>query len=125
MDISGSGLAAQRARLDLIANNLANAETTRTAEGGPYKRLHLLLEEDHEQGGVRVVEVQQDPRPVRLVHQPGHPDANEQGYVEMPNVNVVEEMVDLVSATRSYEANVTALNAGKAMTRKALEIGRA
>lgn len=124
IDISASGLAAQRLRLDVIARNLANAETTRTPEGGPYKRLQAIFEADEENGGVRTKEILQDPRAPRQVYMPGHPDANKQGYVEMPNVNTVEEMVDMISATRSYEANVTALNASKAMTKKALEIGR-
>jgi flagellar basal-body rod protein FlgC len=124
MDISASGLAAQRLRLDVIANNLANAETTRTAEGGPYQRQRPVFAADAEHGGVTVVEVQADPEPPRAVYQPGHPDADASGVVQMPNVNTMDEMVDLVSASRSYEANVTALNAGRAMTRKALEIGR-
>lgn len=124
IDISASGLSAQRLRLDLIASNLANAETTRTAAGGPYKRLQAIFEADQEKGSVRVTEVIEDPRDLRTIFQPGHPDANAQGYVQMPNVNPVEEMVDMISASRSYEANVTALNASKAMTRKALEIGR-
>ncbi|MHB9130789.1 MAG: flagellar basal body rod protein FlgC [Armatimonadota bacterium] len=124
IDISATGLAAQRRRLDLIAENLANAETTRTPEGGPYKRQVAVFTANGESGGVTVSEVVQDTRPSRNVYQPGHPDANAEGYVQMPNVNGIEEMVDLVSATRSYEANVTALNASKAMTRKALEIGR-
>jgi flagellar basal-body rod protein FlgC len=125
IDVSASALAAQRLRMDLIASNLANAETTRTAEGqGPYKRMQAIFE-TMEDGGVQVKEVMADPRPPQMVFQPGHPDADANGYVAMPNVNAVEEMTDLVSATRSYEANVTALNASKAMTRKALEIGRA
>ncbi len=124
IDVSASALAAQRLRLDLIASNLANAETTRTGEGdGPYKRMQAIFEAADD-GGVTVRDVIADPRPPQLVYQPGHPDADANGYVAMPNVNTVEEMTDLVSATRSYEANVTALNASKAMTRKALEIGR-
>ena len=124
IDISASGLTAQRRRLDAIASNLANAETTRTQAGGPYKRLQTVFQAEQDQGGVTVVDVVEDTKPSPLVYQPGHPDADAQGYVQMPNVSTVEEMVDLVSATRSYEANVTALNASKAMTRKALEIGR-
>ncbi|HEX2949678.1 MAG TPA: flagellar basal body rod protein FlgC [Armatimonadota bacterium] len=124
IDISASGLSAQRLRLDLIASNLANAETTRTSAGGPYKRLQAVFEANDEDGGVRTADVVQDDRAPRLEYMPGHPDANAQGYVSMPNVNTVEEMVDMISATRSYEANVTALNASKAMTKKALEIGR-
>lgn len=125
IDTSASALAAQRLRLNLIANNLANVETTRTSDGdGPYQRLQAIFEASPD-GGVIVREVLADPRPPQLVYQPGHPDADANGYVAMPNVNAVEEMTDLVAATRSYEANVTALNASKAMTRKALEIGRA
>jgi len=124
MDISASGLTAQRTRLDVIAENIANAETTRTAKGGAYQRLQTVLEAGAEDGGVTVRAVTPDTRPTNLVYNPGHPDANANGYVEMPNVNPVEEMVDMVSASRAYEANVTALNASKAMTKKALEIGR-
>lgn len=124
IDISASGLSAQRLRLNIIANNLANVETTRTTEGGPYKRLRAVFEVAENGEGVKVGEVSPDPRPFHVVYQPGHPDADAQGYVRMPNVNSVEEMVDLVSATRSYEANVTALNASKSMTRKAMEIGK-
>jgi flagellar basal-body rod protein FlgC len=123
LNISASGLAAQRARLDVIAENLANAETTRTPDGGPYQRQQAVLAADPD-GGVKVSEVVADPRPPQRVYEPGNPDADAAGYVAMPNVNPVEEMVDLVTATRAYEANVTAFNAGKAMTRKALEIGR-
>lgn len=129
MDISASALSAQRLRLDLIANNLANAETTDvgTGENGekiPYTRLQASFAANPESGGVVVEAVTPDARAHPQVYQPGHPDADANGIVTMPNVNPVEEMVDLVSATRSYEANVTALNAAKSMTRKALEIGR-
>ncbi|MHB9025440.1 MAG: flagellar basal body rod protein FlgC [Armatimonadota bacterium] len=124
MDISASGLSAQRTRLDLIAENLANAETTRTPEGTPYKRRQAVFSLKPEEGGVEVSGIVEDARAPRLVYEPGHPDANAEGYVQFPNVNAVEEMIDLVSATRAYEANVTALNASKSMTRKALEIGR-
>lgn len=124
MDISSSGLSAQRKRLDMIANNIANAETTRTPEGGPYKRMQAVFSENTEEGGVQVKELIEDKTPPRKVYDPGHPDADAQGFVEMPNVNVLEEMVDLISATRAYEANVTALNADKGMIRKSLEIGR-
>jgi flagellar basal-body rod protein FlgC len=123
LNISASGLAAQRARLDLIAENLANAETTRTLDGGPYQRQQAVLTADSE-GGVKVSGIVPDTRPSQRIFEPGHPDADATGYVAMPNVNPVEEMVDLVTATRAYEANVTAFNAGKAMTQKALEIGR-
>ena len=124
MDISASGLYAQRMRMDTIANNLANAETTRTAQGGPYQRKTPVFQEDLENGGVKVDAIIGDPRPFPQVHQPGHPDADPAtGIVRLPNVNPVEEMVDLVTASRAYEANVTALNASKAMVQKSLEIG--
>lgn len=122
-DISASGLTAQRLRLDVIANNLANAETTRTPEGGPFQRQQVVFETGPEDG-VQVVEITPDTRPSQQEYRPGHPDADARGYVQMPNVNAVEEMVDLVAATRSYEANVTALNASKGMIKKAMEIGR-
>lgn len=143
MDISASGLTAQRLRLDIIANNLANAETTRTETGGPYRRqvpvfearrapesfsavLDQLTEagDRFDGGGVRVVGIQEDQSPFRLRYDPGHPDADAQGYVRLPNVNVVTEMVDLISATRAYEANVTAINSAKSIISRALEIGR-
>ncbi len=136
--IAASGLTAERLRMDTIANNLANANTTRSVEGGPYKRqvpvfAPMLDQSIHgvpnpivgSQGqGVRVVGVVSDPSPPRLVFDPQHPDANEDGYVEMPNVHVVKEMVDLITATRAYEANVKALNSAKSMAQRALEIGR-
>ncbi|NIM06549.1 MAG: flagellar basal body rod protein FlgC [Armatimonadetes bacterium] len=127
IDISASGLSAQRRRLDIIANNIANAETTRTAKGGPYRRQQVVFTANDARGavkGVNVTQVTEDPRPPKIVYRPGHPDADEKGFVAMPNVNVMEEMVDMVSATRSYEANVAAINAAKKMIRKALEISR-
>jgi flagellar basal-body rod protein FlgC len=131
IDISASGLAAQRRRLDIVAENIANAETTRSERGGPYRRKQVVFEEialrelgQGQQQGVKVREVAEDPRPPHLVYRPGHPDADANGYVAMPNVNIVEEMVDMISATRSYEANATALEATKTMARKALELGR-
>ena len=138
-DISASALTAQRLRMDVIASNIANAETTRaTFENGkfvPYRRKMTVMEpiradfRDVLNGklatqGVRVTEIKEDPTPFRQVYNPGHPDADENGMVNMPNVDLLREMVDLVSATRSYEANVTALNASKAMFMKSLEIGR-
>lgn len=132
-DISASGIFAQRVRLDAIANNVANAETTRTPEGGPYRRQSVSFRAVYEDSignraapaGVRVDGVTQDPTDYRMVYDPGHQDADASGYVKMPNVNVVEEMVDMISATRAYEANVTALNAAKAMIASGIEIGRA
>lgn len=140
IDISASGLTAQRLRLDIISQNIANVNTTRTEDGGPYRRKAVIFEQrraqspfskilsdttdDMAQGGVRVSRVEQDNSPFELVYDPNHPDANEEGYVAMPNVNIVEEMVNMISASRSYEANVTAMNAMKSMAVKALEIGR-
>ena len=145
LDVSASGLTAQRLRLDIIANNIANVNSSRSAEGGPYRRRAAIMAEkasyeafgglarmssgplgsrsDGSQG-VLVTGIVADPSPMRLEYNPGHPDANSEGYVLMPNVNVVTEMVDMVSATRAYEANVTALNATKSMAIRALEIGR-
>jgi len=142
---SSSGLSAQQLRLDVISNNLANASTTRTADGGPFQRSRVIfrpivsqpywrspfLPESLDNGmgkGVRVNKVEKDTSPARLVYDPTHPDAikvgPKQGYVEMPNVNVVNEMVDMIDASRAYEANVTLINGAKAMFSKALEIGR-
>ena len=137
--VSASALRAERLRLDVIASNLANATTTRTPEGGPYRRRNVVfsaepLESDFaatlealsEQGarrGVEVTDVVEDSSPLHLVFDPGHPDANAEGYVAYPNVNPVAEMVDLMSATRAYEANVQAVNATKRMSEAALSIG--
>jgi len=137
--ISASGLEAQTKRMNTISSNIANAETTRTEEGGPYKRKDPIFaaipdresfgeifqnELDENAQGVQVVEISEDTRKPRLVYNPSHPDANPEGYVAMPNVNTVEEMANMISAQRSYEANVTAMNAAKSMAQKALEIGR-
>ena len=138
MNISGSALTAQRLRMDVISENIANIETTRTADGTPYTRKVVVLQEREAsfadvlknsssggtEGGVRVAEIAKDPSPYQLVYNPSHPDADENGYVEMPNVNITQEMVDMISAYRSFEANVTAFNAYKDMAVKALEIGR-
>ncbi len=139
MRVSASGLDAQTKRMNTISSNLANAETTRTPEGGPYRRkdpvfaaqtdresfgeiLDNQLDEDVQ--GVQVTDIVEDQRPPRMVYNPSHPDANAQGYVAMPNVNPTEEMANMISAQRSYEADVTAMNAAKSMAQKALEIGR-
>lgn len=140
IDTSASGLTAQRLRLDVISQNIANVNTTRTDNGGPYRRKAVIFEEKQEpqsfakilseseknqaKSGVRVSHVVEDNTPFTLHFDPSHPDANEEGYVEMPNVNIVSEMVNMISASRSYEANVTAMNAMKSMAVKALEIGR-
>jgi len=127
MEISASGLTAQRLRLDIIANNLANVETTRTNDGGPYRRRVPVFREILDQftgtpKGVEVIGIIRDNSPFRMVYDPGHPDANPEGYVLYPNVNPVIEMTDMISATRSYEANLTLITSAKSMFLKALEI---
>lgn len=129
--ISGSGLTSQRLRLDLIANNIANVHTTRTEEGGPYKRLvpvftqRLAVAKGNTEGaGVAVTAILKDEGSPRLVYEPGHPEADEQGFVSYPNINVANEMVDMIGATRAYEANATVIEAAKDLAEKALEIGR-
>jgi len=143
LDISASALTAQRFRMDVIASNIANAETTRAqfVDGRwvPYRRKMVVMEPNQPtfaevfearlagreaSPGVKVTRVVEDPSEFRRVYNPEHPDADENGYVLMPNVDILKEMVDIISATRSYEANVTALNATKAMYTKALEIGK-
>ena len=131
LDISASGLHAERTRMNVIANNLANSNSTRTPEGGPFKRQLVVLRgtEVRDPGnltglGVSVTGVIDDSSPFPLVYDPGHPDANADGYVAMPNVNVVEEMVDMITALRAYEANVTAIDTNKNMVRSSLDIIR-
>lgn len=139
LKISSSGLTAERMRMDVIADNIANAETTRTAGGsGPYVRKIVSFKEnldkelnkntgryESKQNGVRVDKISKDEvSPLKKVYDPSHPDADENGYVTMPNVNILNEMVDLISASRAFEANVTAVNSEKQMAMKALEIGR-
>ena len=127
IDISASALTAHRRRLEVISHNLANAETTRTAAGGPYRRQAVVFGEKVDEAGgsgVEVVAVTTDPTPGKRVLEPGHPDADANGYVQYPNVNPMEEMVDVISTTRSYEANVTALNSTKSMVLKALDLAR-
>jgi flagellar basal-body rod protein FlgC len=139
MRVSASGLDAQTRRMNTISSNIANAETTRGADGGPYKKRDAVLaaqtdresfgeilqnELDENIQGVQVVEIAEDERAPRMVYNPSHPDANGEGYVAMPNVNTVEEMANMISAQRSYEANITAMNAAKQMAMKALEIGK-
>ena len=133
--IAASGMSAQRVRLNLVSSNLANANTTRTEEGGPYKRLRpvfsTLVEGASEPDtpdaalrGVEVVEIDKDEREGALVHNPSHPDADEDGNVRMPNVNVMEEMVDMMTASRSFEAHVQAFTSLKEMVVRSLDIGR-
>jgi len=160
MNVAASGLTAQRARMDVHAQNLANIDTTRTADGGPYQRRVVVFEESRESTnsfaamfdrlvrgqqaipnavgfeaafdrisgrrqdgtGVRVHSITTDETPGPMVHDPGHPDANAQGYVLRPNVNVIGEMVNMISASRSYEANITSMNITRAMMNRTLEL---
>ncbi|MDR3013185.1 MAG: flagellar basal body rod protein FlgC [Chitinispirillales bacterium] len=158
LEISASGMRAQRIRQNTISTNLANAETTRTPEGGPFRRQYVVLDAQSNKRdtrilnasvalhgtstrgnhmpippsnfprderffgrGVEVGEIRSDSRPPRLQYDPGHPDADENGYVAMPNINVIEEMTDMIAATRAYEANVTAFNAIKSMLMQTLQ----
>lgn len=129
-DTGESALSANRMWLELIANNMANAQTTRTPEGGPYRRKLPIFSEilDQEMGGnaigVQVSGVVPDRAPMQRLYKPGHPDADKDGFVLMPNVNVVTEMVDMITVQRSYDANVTVVSAIKNMANKAMEIGR-
>ncbi len=131
ISIAATGLSAERLRMDIIASNIANVNTTRTEDGGPYKRKIAVFKENldnsinnNKLGGVEVAGIVEDTTPLKRVYDPNHPDADEEGFVMMPNVDILNEMADLIIATRSYEANVTALNASKSMFLKALEIGR-
>jgi flagellar basal-body rod protein FlgC len=136
LEVAASGLGAQRIRMNTIASNLANVRTTRTEQGGPFRRLDPVFEAREFGGidgtlslesGVSLVNVQgivQDQRPGVLTYEPGHPDANAQGYVEYPNVNAVEEMVNMITASRAYEAGVTSIDSIKQMARSALGISR-
>jgi flagellar basal-body rod protein FlgC len=159
LQISASGMHAQRIRQNAISSNLANAETTRTDKGGPYRRQFVVFEADSDQrdvrllnnepnlegrttngehlpippsgftrderffgNGVNVAEIREDSRPAKMIYDPAHPDADESGYVAMPNINIIEEMTDMIAATRAYEANVTAFNALKAMYMQGLQV---
>jgi len=140
MNISGGGMSAQRARMDIVAENIANAESTRTPGGGPYRRRQVLFQavqpeqsfdqifrssfQGHEPNTVKVSAVLRDQRPFREIYNPSHPDADKNGMVKMPNVNTIEEMVDMQSASRSFEANVTTMEAAKRMFQKSLELLR-
>lgn len=127
MDISASGLRAQRTRMNVISSNLANAQTTRTKEGGPYKRRDVIFKESSFEGQLASVEVDgivTDSTPGKRIYDPGNPDADDSGYVTMPNVNMMEEMVNMINATRAFEANSIAVKSQKDMALKALTIGR-
>jgi flagellar basal-body rod protein FlgC len=121
LGISASGMSVQQRSLETISANIANAETTRTAEGGPYKRRVAVLEQDRKHG-VHVAKVVEDPSKGALVYEPGHPDADANGFVLKPNVDVASEIVDLMIARRVHEANATVFQAAKAMLRRALDI---
>lgn len=135
LEVSGAGLTAQRGRMNVISSNLANVHTTRGANGQPYRRIDPVFVSEpvapdsadpvlRQVQTVRLASVRTDPTPGQLMYEPGHPDANAQGYVEYPNVNVVTEMVNLMTASRAYEAGVTSIESIKAMARSALKIGQ-
>lgn len=140
MNISASGMSAQRLRMDIISSNIANVNTTRDENGNVFRRKTLVFSEKNSDsfdsvlrsktdtsgvGGVKVTSIIEDTEtPLNLVYDPSHPDANEEGYVAYPNINTVTEMTNLISASRSYEANVTAFNATKNMALKGLEVGK-
>jgi flagellar basal-body rod protein FlgC len=133
MEVSASGLSAQRTRMNVAASNLANAQTTQAAGGGPYKRRDVVLASEDLPNtgemsgvvkGVTVSQIQQDQSAPRLEYDPGHPQANAQGYVAYPNINPVEEMVDMITASRAYEAGVTTMSSAVNMAEKALSIGK-
>lgn len=136
MQINASGLTVERLKMDIISTNIANVNTTRTEEGGPYRRKTVLFEENlvletnrltnsigNKSMGIRVVGIEED-EDFRIIYEPDHPDANEDGYVNMPKVNMVDEMIALINTQRTYEANVTALNVSKSILKKALEISK-
>lgn len=143
LDTAASGLSAQRLRMDVIAQNIANINTSRNEKGIPYRRKVVVFEERLKNrpfsqfltessrkkyfeiaNGVRATRIIEDNSPFKKVYDPGHPDANEDGYVEMPNVDIITEMINMISASRAYEANVTSINTTKGMALKALEIGK-
>ena len=143
MNVVGSGLTAQQHRLDVISENITNINTTRTEDGGPYRRKVVVMQEEGtpspfrqailralgqepsgQMGGVRIAEVVEDTSDFKLRYDPTHPDANEDGYVELPNVDMIKEMTDAMAASQAYSANVTAFNTLKAGVAKGLEIGK-
>ena len=139
LHISASGLTSQRLRMNVVSSNIANSHTTRTPEGGPYRRKDVVFSSQPVRNSfqdmmnsqisdklseVKVVDIIDDPAPPVLKYDPQHPDADQRGFVRLPNINMIKEMVNMMSATRSYEANVTAVKATKNMAQKALEIGK-
>lgn len=141
LNVSATGLTAERLRMDTISKNMANTQTTRTSNGGPYRRQVVVFKTKDDNTpfsqylkgagksgarltGVEVVGIQNDNSEFKRVYDPGHPDADQDGYVLMPNVDIVTEMANMIAASRGYEANITALNATKGMAMKALELGK-
>lgn len=128
MRISASGLSAERLRLDVISSNIANSRTTRTEDGGAYVRKSAVFAENYDNKvgmlGVKAIAIEEDNSPMNKEYDPSHPDADDKGYVEYPNVDILVEMSDLISAQRAYESNVDTLNAQKNILSKALEIGK-
>ncbi|MFA5524464.1 MAG: flagellar basal body rod protein FlgC [Tissierellales bacterium] len=140
IDISASGMTAERTRMEVISKNIANASVTRTSNGTPYRRqmvvfkrnetspfsayLSKFTNELQKAEGVKVSQIVEDTTPYKQIFEPGHPDADENGYIQMPNVDITTEMVDMISATRAYEANMSSINSAKNIAMKALEIGR-
>ena len=140
LNIGGTALTAERTRMEVISKNIANVNTTRTSSGKPYRRQMPLFKEiegdsfesvlsnasgkHKSEGGVKVTGIENDRSPFKSAYNPGHPDADKDGYVLMPNIDIVTEMVDMISASRAYEANMTTINSAKAMAMKALEIGK-
>lgn len=145
IDAAASGLTAERLRMDVISNNIANVNSTRTVNGGPFKRKYVIFQpreaeknsfsamlegamnkgsKNRAGDGVRAIGIGTDDSMGKLVYDPGHPDANADGYVELPNVDIVTEMVDMITASRAYEANVTTINAAKSMAQQALNISK-
>ena len=136
MQINTSGLNLERLKLDVISSNITNVNTTRTPNGGPYLKKTVSFEEsikreqsyftglpNNQSFGVRSTGIVENEENIRLVYEPDHPDANEEGYVAYPNVDMADEMIDLITTMRAYDANVTAMNASKAMLNRALQIG--
>ncbi len=127
LKISATALEAQKIRMNVIASNIANVNSTRTPEGGPYRRKDVVFESylfDEHSAGVNIPKIIEDQRPFRMVYDPAHPDADKGGYVSYPNINTIEETVNLISATRAYEANLTIINSYKEMFMKTLDLTR-
>ncbi len=140
INVSATGMTAERTRMEVISKNIANASVTRTSSGTPYRRQMVVFKQNEttpfsaylskfsnellNYKGVKISAIIEDKTPFKQIYEPGHPDADENGYVQMPNVDITTEMVDMISATRAYEANMSAINSAKNMAMKALEIGR-